>query len=133
MVLLDFIANELLREKVKRMGLGTYPKSQFASEMSVLCGIGVTGALLADQQNMVLAGAGNGQLPTHLGTPMTLKLFQLLNKVKHRSPHLMNFRIDNGRHIFVICPEDTGGGAEGIYEFGVEEFCEKCRFAAKAL
>ncbi len=133
MVVLDFIAAELLREKVKRKGLGTYANSQFASKMSALCGIGVTGASLADQRNMVLAGAGNGRVPPHLGTPMTLRLFQLLNKVKHRSPQLMNFRIDNGSHIFVICPEDTGGGAEGIYEFGVEEFCKKCRLATAAL
>jgi hypothetical protein len=133
MVLLDFIANELLREKVRRQGAGTYRDSQFANKMSVPCGIGVTGASLADQQLMVEAGPGNCQLPTHLGTLKELKLFQLLNKVKHRSPHLMNFRIDNDRHIFMICPDDTGGGAEGIYEFDVKEFCEKCRFAADAL
>jgi hypothetical protein len=133
MVLLDFIANEFLREKVKRKGLGTYLNSKFASQMSIPCGIGVTGASLADQQKMVQAGPGKGQLPTNLGTPKTLEFSQLLNKVKHRSPYLMNFRIDNDQHIFVICPEDTGGGAEGIYEFDLEEFCGRCRLAADAL
>jgi hypothetical protein len=133
MVLLDFIANELLREDVKRKEFGTYLNSQFASEMSVLCGIGVTGASRADHQSLVQAGAGNGRLPTHLGTPKLLKFSVLLNKVKHRHPKLMNFRIDNDRHIFVICPDHTDGGAEGIYEFDVEEFCDKCRLAANAL
>jgi hypothetical protein len=133
MVLFDFIVNELLRENVKRKGLGNYLNPRFARSMSVRCGIGVTGASLADQQSMVQAGPGNGRLPTHLGAPTALKFSQLLNKVKHRSPLLMNFRIERDRHIFVICPDETRGGAEGIYEFDVEEFCEKCRLATRAL
>ncbi|HWW46266.1 MAG TPA: hypothetical protein VNZ94_00305 [Xanthobacteraceae bacterium] len=133
MVLLDFIVNELLRECVERKGLGTYLNSQLATEMSVLCGIGVTGTSLADQQMMCQAGIGNGRVAAHLGSPEPITLAQLLNKVKHRNRHLINFRIDNDRHIFVICPEHTSGGAEGIYEFDVEEFCEKCRSATSAL
>lgn len=133
MILLDFIANELLREKVKRKGTGVYANSAFAAEMSVFCGVGVTGASLSDQQSVVQSGPGHGSLPPQFGTPTPIELFKLLNKVKHRSPHLMNFRIEDERHIFLICTEGTGGGAEGIYEFDVEDFCYKCLSAAKAL
>ncbi len=80
---------------------------------------------------MVQAGAGNGRLPAHLGAPKRIKFSVLLNKVKHRTQNLMNFRIDNDRHIFIICTEQNGGGAEGIYEFDVKEFCEKCLSAAQ--
>lgn len=133
MLLFDFIANELLREQVKRKGLGSYSGSLFAGEMAATCGTGVTGASLADQIAVVQAGAGNGRLPTHLGVPKPLALAKLLNKVKHRNPNLMNFRVDNGSHVFLICPENTDGGPEGIYEFVVSEFCGLCRQAASAL
>lgn len=76
MILMDFISNELLREKVKRMGLGSYSGSPFATAMAAQCGIGVTGASLADQRAVVLAGPGLGQLPVHLGVPRSLTLVQ---------------------------------------------------------
>lgn len=138
MTLLDFIANELLRAEVDRKGAGTYAGTPFEAVMTSPCGKGVTGVSQADQMCMVQAGPGNGSLPTHLGRahlrPVpSLCLQQLLNKVKHRNPNLMNFRISAGKHIFVICPDKTGGGAEGIYEFDVAEFCSQCRVAATSL
>jgi hypothetical protein len=78
MVLLDFIVNEFLREKDRQDGIGTYLNSQLARELSATCGIGVTGAAYADQQNMVQAGPGHGQLPANLGTPKALELSRLL-------------------------------------------------------
>jgi len=133
MVLLDFISNELLREKVKRNGSGAYANSRFASKMGVSCGAGVTNATLADQMAVVGAGAGQGQLPARLGPPVPLTLDRLLNKIKHRNPELMNFRVQGDRHIFIVCPEHTHGGAEGVYEFDVQDFCAKCREATNAL
>lgn len=133
MALFDFITNELLREQVKRKGLGTYLNSAFSRTMDTPCGSGVTGASQTDQEAMVRCGPGNGILPLHLGNPRSLTLSRLLNKIKHRNPQLMNFRFDNGDHIFIICPEVTGGGAEGIYEFSVAQFCDACRQAARIL
>lgn len=133
MELLDFIANELLREKVERKGHGTYTQSAFEAEMDGLCGSGVTGVTLADQQSMVGAGPGLGALPGHLGAVVPLSLDRLLNKIKHRNRGLVNFRIDQNRHIFLICPEHTNGGAEGIYEFDVLNFCSKCKLAVSTL
>jgi len=133
MTLLDFIVNELLRVETDRKGTCTYAGTPFETAMTRLCGEGVTGASLTDQMRMVQAGPGNGSLPKHLGSASNLRLHQLLNKVKHRNPSLMNFRISAGKHIFVICPDKTGGGAEGIYEFDVAEFCNQCRMAAALL
>lgn len=133
MALLDFIANELLREEVYRKGASAYSGTPFAIEMARSCGQGVTGTTLADQCDMVQAGPGNGQVPMHLGPVSNPSLHRLLNKVKHRNPDLMNFRINAGKHIFIICSDQTGGGAEGIYEFDVAEFCSRCRTAAAKL
>jgi hypothetical protein len=133
MGLFDFIANELLRERVERMGLGTYLRSPFEAEMNILCANGVTGVSVGDQQSIVSAGPGNGHVPINAGTAVTLSLDRLLNKIKHRNPKLMNFRISSSQHIFLICPEHTSGGPEGIYEFNVEEFCRQCRAAANEL
>lgn len=133
MPLFDFIANELLRVEVDRKGSKNYDGTSFATEMASSCGQGVTGATVADQLSMMQAGPGNGQLPGHLRPVSSLSLRQLLNKVKHRNPGLMNFRINAGEHIFVICADHTGGGSEGVYEFIVAEFCNRCRAAAAAL
>lgn len=133
MVLLDFIVNEILRLQVERKGHGTYTGSAFATALSVSCGCGTTGATLADQQAMVQQGAGNGTIPSCLGLTSDLSLGRMLNKIKHRNPNLINFRIDAGRHIFVVCTEHTGGGAEGIYELDVVDFCLACKGAVNAL
>jgi hypothetical protein len=132
MTLLDFIANELLREEVARKGTGTYTGTPFATELACPFGQGVTDAALGDQLQMVQAGAGNGRLPAHLGPILFLSLRQLLNKIKHRN-RLINFRFDAGKHIFVICTDHTYGGAEGIYEFEISGFCRQCQSAAAAL
>jgi hypothetical protein len=131
--LFDFITNEMLREKVERKGAGTYQNSSFRHEMQKSCGCGVTNLNLQQQKAMVNAGPGNGRIETNLGNSAPLTLDRLLNKIKHRNSHLMNFRIENGRHIFLICPDHTEGGAEGIYEFDVIEFCELCKIAASTL
>lgn len=133
MTLFDFITNELLREMVDRKGSASYVGTPFEAEMSRPCGRGVTGATLADQQGVVQAGPGNGQLPMSLGLAPDPSLQQLLNKVKHRNPNLMNFRIDAEEHILVICTDQTHGGSEGVYEFKVSEFCSRCRMAAAEL
>ena len=133
MVLLDFIVNELLRQQVERKGLGTYTGSAFATALSVPCGRGATGATRAHQQTMVQLGAGTGSIPASLGAPSVLDLGRILNKIKHRNPYLMNFRIDPRRHTFVVCTEHTSSGAEGIYEFDVVEFCRACKSSVNVL
>lgn len=132
MELLDFISNEFLRERVERKGAGVYSGSQFEGAMSMSCGIGVTNVTEQDHLNVVSAGPGFGALPA-TGTRLQIDLDRLLNKIKHRRRTLANFRLENGRHIFVICPDKTNGGAEGVYEFDVQAFCQQCNAAARAL
>jgi hypothetical protein len=133
MIHLDFVANELLREKVERVGRGLFADSALEARLGGLIGTGMTGLALTDQIAMCQTGPGNGRLPKNAGRPVELTLDRLLNKIKHRNPRLINFRIDAGRHIFLICPEHTVGGAEGIYEFDVEAFCRFCTEAAESL
>jgi hypothetical protein len=132
MELLDFIANEMLREKVERKGASSYSGSAFEAAMSVLAADGVTNVTEQDQIDVVTAGPGLGALP--LGKArVQIDLDRLLNKIKHRKRKLANFRMQNGRHVFVICPDKTEGGAEGIYEFDVHTFCQQSDTAARTL
>lgn len=132
MELLDFIANEILREKVERKGASTYTGSPFEIAMSVPSGTGVTNVSGQDHLNVVQSGPGAGALPVS-GMRLLLNLDRLLNKIKHRKRTLANFRLESGRHIFVICTDQTQGGAEGIYEFDVGAFCQQCGNVAGAI
>ena len=132
MELFDFVSNELLREQVERRTLETYDGSAFNLAMNIVSARGVSGVTL-DQQRVVLGtGPGTGALPAGLNV-VNIGLDRLLNKIKHRNPRLVNFRIQNDRHLFVICPERTQGGPEGIYEFDVGTFCVNCMQAARSL
>ncbi|WP_441229904.1 hypothetical protein AB7828_08295 [Tardiphaga sp. 215_C5_N2_1] len=133
MILFDYIVNEFLRECSDRQRRGTYENSAFARAMAQVAGQGLSGVTAQQQLDMAALGPGNGQLPSGIGRPVSLTLRQLLNKIKHRNRSLMNFRIDAGRHVFLICPEQTNGDAEGISEFDVASFCNYCRTAASAL
>ena len=130
--LFDFISNQILRRKVERKGLGNYNGSPFEAQMAVSCGSGVTATSFAEQNNMVTAGAGNGNIVIGARTQIQLTMDRLLNKIKHRNG-LMNFREVNGHHIFVICTDHTTGGPEGIYEFDVVDFCAQCKLISPVL
>jgi hypothetical protein len=133
MILLDFIVSEFLRERGDRLGKKTYAGSVFEAEMTRNAGRGVTGVTAREQTDMVALGPGNGRIPAGVGTPVDLTLERLLNKIKHRNHRLINFRIESGRHIFLICPEKSNGKPEGISEFDVADFCDHCKAAAAAL
>ena len=132
MKLFDFIANELLREKVERKGSGTYAGSAFEAGMGAHCGIGVTGVLLEEQRALVRAGAGNGRLPANR-LHVRVSLDKLLNKIKHRKTNLGNFRVDHGHHVLLISTDNTNGSPEGVYEFEVAGFCKCCSEVASHL
>ena len=101
--------------------------------MLVIAGHGIAGVTLEDQLRVVEVGPGNARLPTNVGTPVTLTLHRLMNKIKHRNSQLTNFRIEAQRHIFLICPENSDGTPEGISEFDVVTFCEQCKVAASEI
>jgi len=82
------------------------------------------------QKAMIAAGPGQGQLPGS-GTQITLE--RLLNKVKHRHHQSANFRIQAGRHIFVINVDTLKRTPDSIAEFDVGDFCTYCGQVAEHL
>lgn len=127
---LDHIVNEILRARDTRMARGTYAGSQLEAQLNIDRGLMTAPVTHAQQQAMVAAGPGLGQLP---GTPSAITLERLLNKIKHRHHQLANFRIQAGRHIFVINVDKPNKTPDSIAEFDVIEFCRHCTQAAQHL
>ena len=127
---LDHVVNEILRARDTRMAKGTYAGSPLEVQLNIMCGLMFSPVTLAQQQAMVAAGPGNGNLPGG-ATPISLE--RLLNKVKHRHHQSANFRIQAGRHIFVINVDKPNKTPDSIAEFDVSDFCTHCGQAAKHL
>ena len=127
---LDHVVNEILRARDTRMARGTYAGSQLEAELNIMRGQMFSPVTLAQQQAMIAAGPGNGNLP---GGAVQITLERLLNKVKHRHHQSANFRIQGGRHIFVINVDKPNKLPDSIAEFDVSDFCAHCGQAAKHL
>lgn len=127
---LDHVVNEILRARDTRMARGTYAGSQLKAELNIMRGQMSSPVTLAQQQAMIAAGPGNGNLP---GGAAQITLERLLNKVKHRHHQSANFRIQAGRHIFVINVDKPNRTPDSIAEFDVSDFCIHCGQAAQHL
>jgi hypothetical protein len=127
---LDHIVNEILRARDTRMAKGTYSGSQLEAYLNIKAGVMTTPVTLAQQQAMVAAGPGHGQVP---GLPVQITLELLLNKIKHRHHQSANFRIQAGQHIFVINVDKQNKKPDSIAEFDVLEFCVLCASAVPHL
>jgi hypothetical protein len=127
---LDHIVNEILRARDTRMAKGGYSGSQLETELNIMRGFMTSPVTVPQQQSMVAAGPGQGQLP---GQPSPITLEKLLNKIKHRHHQSTNFRIQSGRHIFVINVDKPNKKPDSISEFDVIDFCGHCASAAKYL
>ena len=111
-------------------GKGTYSGSPLNSSLNVVAGAITSKVSSTQQRAMIDAGPGCGQLPQP-GAEITLE--KLLNKIKHRHHQSGNFRIEAGRHIFVINVDRPDKTPDSIVEFDVEGFCARCAEAAKHL
>jgi hypothetical protein len=127
---LDHIVNEILRARDTRTAKCSFAGSQLESLLSVLSGLMVSPVTEVQQSAMIDAGPGNGQLP---GAPVQIPLEKLLNKIKHRHHQSANFRIDGGRHLFLVNVDKQNNKPDSIVEFDVIEFCKHCAAAASNL
>ncbi len=127
---LDHVVNEILRARDTKQAKGTYSGSQLEAALNIMTGLMTSPVTAAQQQAMVAAGPGQGQTP---GQPAQITLERLLNKIKHRHHNSANFRIQSGRHIFVINIDKPNKTPDSIAEFDVIEFCKHCANAATHL
>ena len=130
----DFIVGEIMRCRDQQKENGSYPNSYFEAAMNSLTGKMVAPVTRAEHQAVVTAGPGNGRLPSNLTPSIDISAEKVLNKIKHKHPGFANFRIQNGRHIFIICPDKpSGGGPDSVVEFDVQDFCKQCRKIAAVM
>jgi hypothetical protein len=127
---LDHIVNEILRARDTRRSNGTYSGSQLETALTVTQGLMTSPVTAAQQQAMIDAGPGQGQLP---GQPVDITLEKLLNKIKHRHHQSTNFRIQDRRHVFVINVDKQNNTPDSIAEFDVRDFCTQCKTVAQYL
>jgi hypothetical protein len=127
---LDHVVNEILRARDTKQAKATYSGSPLETALNIMAGLMTSPVTAAQQQAMVAAGPGLGQTP---GQPVQITLERLLNKIKHRHHQSANFRIQLGRHIFVINVDKPNRTPDSIVEFDVIEFCGHCANAATHL
>lgn len=126
--LFDFVISSLMRARDDlTSGASTTPNPSYLASLRVVAGKMATPVTRADQEAVVLAGPGNGNLPNHVATTGAT-LEQVLNKVKHQITRFQNFRVTNGQH-FMIIAADKNQRPDCVLEFDVAEFCEKCQAA----
>ncbi len=129
----EYIVGEILRACERDRSEATYVGSALQATMSALIGKMVRPVTDGEQEAVCTAGVGRGELPVGKRVQQ-ITLEVTLNKIKHRHPKLMNFRIEQDRHMLVICPlKPKGGGADSIVEFDVEVFCNACSAAVPHL
>lgn len=127
---LDHIVNEILRARDTRMAKGTYSGSQLEAQLNVTRGAMHSPVTAAQQNAMIAAGPGCGQL---VGPQTQISLEKLLNKIKHRHHQSANFRIQAGRHLFLINVDKPNKKPDSIVEFDVIAFCRHCADAVPHL
>jgi hypothetical protein len=133
MKIFDYVVGELMRARDDQKSSGIYATSRLRVAMEKQTGLMAHPVTSAEQYEVGARGPGAGKLPMREGKPLEINLEKTLNKLKHRNGGIVNFRIESGRHIFVICPTRMGGGADSIVEFDVDDFCSNSLDAARSL
>ncbi len=127
---LDQLIDKILHARNKQMAKNQYAGSQLQSELNRHCGVIVSNVTSQQQKELVASGPGNGVLSV-AGAPIEFEA--LLVKMLYRQEQAGNFRIDNGRHIFLVNVDKKDRTPDCILEFDVMEFCTQCRDVAKYL
>lgn len=121
----DYIVGELMRSRDDLANGLAGANPQYTSALNATLGMIVNPVTITEQQQVRTVGAGNGRLPAVANGPNSSKLVDVLNKVKHQNRSFMNFRIENGRHIFVVCAHKNTK-PDCVVEFDVLQFCDLC-------
>lgn len=129
----DLIVNSLMRARDDKKTMNAYAGSSLEIELSLDIATMASPATLAHHQAVKSAGPGNGHIPSTCPPSSPISLEKTLNKLKHRDSGILNFRIENGLHILVICPVAIGGGPDSVVEFDVATFCQRCLAAAASV
>ncbi|KAA8735542.1 hypothetical protein F4V57_01740 [Acinetobacter qingfengensis] len=120
----DYIINEIVRE---RDALSLSANAQYAQDYRDILDVHIgevdENITPQDFQDLTIQ-PGNARIRVgKITKPISLN--KLLNKMKHRIPNCLNFRIENGDHILVIGADAFLRQPECIVEFKVEKFCSE--------
>lgn len=127
---LDYIQNEILRQRDSRSSQLGFVGSPFAAALGTSVGRIVAGVSAADQSWFGSLSEGHGNVPSG-SSPTDLSLATALNKLKHRSTSIFNFSLpSSGGHFLYVFATAGMGQPASISEIDVDEFCKACRAAA---
>lgn len=121
---LDYIVNEIMRNRDQLQADGNYTGSALEQQLNIPRAHSSAPVTRTEQNQLTAQGPGNGTLP-FAGTDITME--KLLNKIKHRRTDSANFRVGaTGKHIFLIGVDKPNRQPDSIVEFIVGDFCNHC-------
>lgn len=128
---LDYIQNELLRQRDVLRDHAAWPTSPFKSAMDSSVGNLINHASPSDRAWFLELGPGLGAMPVNASV-VQLSLESALNKLKHRDTIALNFSLTScGSHILYIYTNGGMGKKDSISEIDVLAFCLACKTAAQ--
>jgi hypothetical protein len=127
---LDYIQNELLRQRDAAKNLANWAGSSLGSALQAVVGRICSPLSTPDEswfQNLAL---GQGALPST--TPNSvLTLGMSLNKLKHRTTSVLNFALPaTGGHVLYVLTQAGMGQPATLCEIDIDLFCTCCCSAA---
>lgn len=127
---LDYIQNELLRQRDVHRNTPTWAASPFCSALTASVGQIIGNVTPADYSWFLTLLPGQGAMPTGR-TPAPLNLEKALNKLKHRDTTAFNFILPaNGGHILYLFSKAGMGQQDSLSEIDLAAFCSACKSAA---
>jgi len=128
---LDYIQNELLRQRDVLKMNASWQSSPFKSALALSVGNLINDASLSDRAWFVGLKQGVGAMPAN-ASAVGLSLETALNKLKHRDTIALNFFLPpSGDHILYIYTHGGMGKSDSISEINILAFCSACKTAAQ--
>ncbi|SDM76053.1 hypothetical protein SAMN05192555_1197 [Franzmannia pantelleriensis] len=127
---LDYIQNELLRQRDAAKNLANWAGSPLDSALQVAVGRICSPLSAPDESWFQNLTPGQGALPST--TPNSvLTLGMSLNKLKHRTTSVVNFALPaTGGHMLYVLTEAGMGQPATLCEIDIDLFCTCCGSAA---
>ena len=124
MISLDHIINEIMRARDLLIAEQSYSGSDLKTVLDEQIALSVTNVTRQQQHDLANLGPGNGSLPLQ---GISISMERLLNKVKHRRPDCINFRVGTQKdHYFLMAVDKPNKSPDSIIEFVVADFCKHC-------
>ena len=130
---LDYIQNEILRQRDVRRNNSSWSTSPFNSALNISVGTFLLDISTAEKNWFTSLNDGDGAMPSG-SNPTVLSLGTALNKLKHRSTSVFNFSLPaSGGHLLHVFTVAGMGQPDALSEINLQSFCSACKTAASLI